>query len=174
MGKRVGGVVGLWDDDHALVVAATKVRSAGFKKFDAITPFPVHGLEEAIGIKRSWIPYVTFVAGVTGLSCGLALTYWTSAVDWAINVGGKPFFSGPAFVPIMFELTILFAALASVGALFAACRLPQIDPPVIDPDLTSHKFALFIPSNDVGYDAGKAEQLLRQAGAKEVRRISEY
>lgn len=174
MAKKSGGVVGIWLDDHECVEAAHKVRQAGFKKFDAITPFPVHGMEEAIGIKRSWIPWVTFFAALTGLGSGLALTYWTSAVDWAINVGGKPFFSGPAFVPIMFELTILFAALSSVGALFVACKMPKLDPPIIDPDLTCHKFALFIPESDVGYDVNRAEQLLKQAGATEVRRISEY
>lgn len=174
MAKKSGGVVGIWLDDHEAVAAATKVREAGYKKFDAITPFPVHGMEEAIGIKRSWIPWVTFVAGLTGLGSGIALTFWTSAVDWAINVGGKPFFSGPAFVPIMFELTILFAALSSVGALFFACGMPKIDPAIIDPDLTCHKFALFIPDTEVNYDVSRAEQLLKQVGAKEVRRISEY
>lgn len=174
MGKAVGGVVGIWLDDHALIQAAHKIREAGYKKFDAITPFPVHGIEEAIGIQRSPIPWVTFIAGVIGLACGLALTFWTSAVDWAINVGGKPFFSGPAFTPIMFELTILFAALCSVGAMLALCGLPKIDPPIIDPDLTSHKFAIFIPENDVNYDAARAEQMLKSLGAQEVRRIAEY
>jgi len=174
MAKQVGGMVGIWDDDHECVTAAHKVREAGFKKFDAITPFPVHGMEEAVGIKRSWIPWVTFIMGLAGFCSGLALEFWTSAVDWALNIGGKPFFSGPAFVPVMFELTILFAALSSVVALFAACRLPKVDPPIIDPDLTSHKFAIFIPETDVGYDAGRVEKLLRQTGAKEVRRISEY
>jgi len=174
MAKKVGGVVGIWLDDHALVEAATKVRDSGFKKFDAITPFPVHGLEEAIGIQRSMIPWVTFIAGVTGASCGLGLQFWTSAVDWAINVGGKPFFSGPAFMPVTFELTILFAALSSVAALIVLCGLPKIDPPIIDPDLTSHKFALFIPETDVGYDASRVEQMLKSLGAQEVRRIAEY
>ena len=174
MAKKVGGTVGIWLDDHELVVAARKVREAGYQKFDAITPFPVHGLEEAIGIKRSMIPWVTFFAGLLGLGSGLALTFWTSAVDWPLNIGGKPFFSGPAFTPIMFELTILFAALFSVGALFAMCGLPKLDPPVIDPDLTSHKFALFIPENDTNYDAARAEQMLKTLGAKEVRRIAEY
>ncbi len=174
MAKKSGGVVGIWLDDHELVIAAHKVREAGYKKFDAITPFPVHGLEEAIGIKRSMIPWVTFVMALVGCSCGLLLEYWTSAVDWAINVGGKPFFSGPAFVPIMFECTILFSALASVVALFAICGLPKIAPPVIDPDLTSHKFALFIPESEANYDAARAEQLLKQVGARDVRRIAEY
>lgn len=174
MGKSVGGVVGIWLDDHALIQAAHKVREAGYKKFDAITPFPVHGIEEAIGIRRSPIPWVTFFAGLVGLLCGVALTYWTSAIDWALNVGGKPFFSGPAFTPIMFELTILFAALFSVGAMLYLCGLPKIDPPIIDPDLTCHKFAIFIPENDVNYDAARAEQMLKSLGAQEVRRIAEY
>jgi hypothetical protein len=173
-GGKKGGVVGIWLDDHELVAAAHKVREAGFVKFDAITPFPVHGIEEAIGIKRSIIPWVTFFAGMLGLASGLALEYWTSAVSWALNIGGKPFFSGPAFAPIMFELTVLFAALFSVGAMLGLCRLPLVDPPIIDRDLTSHKFALFIPETDVNYDAARAEQLLKNLGATEVRRIAEY
>jgi hypothetical protein len=174
MAKQSGGVVGFWMDDEELIAAAHKVREAGFRKFDAITPFPVHGLEEAIGIKRSNIPYVTFVFGVLGACAGMGIQYYTSAIDWAINVGGKPFFSGTAFAPVTFELTILFAALSSVGAMLAFCRLPKIDPPVIDRDLTSHKFAIFIPESDVNYDAARAEQLLKGLGAQDVRRIAEY
>ncbi len=172
--KKIGGIAGIWLDDHELVIAAEKVRHAGYRKFDAIAPFPVHGLEEACGVKRSSIPWITLVAGVVGFSSGLALTYWTMAIDWALNIGGKPFFSGPAFAPIMFELTILFAALASVGGMFVFAGLPKIDPPIIDPDLTSHKFAIFIPENEVGYDAVRAESLLRSLGASEVKRVSEY
>ncbi len=172
--KYLSGVAGIWLDDHELVRAAAKVREAGYKKFDAITPFPVHGLEEAIGIRRSVIPWITFGAGITGGGCGLLLQYWTSAVSWPVNVGGKPFFSAPAFIPVTFELTILFAALFSVGALFAFCGLPKLDPPIIDPDLTSHKFAIFIPETEVGYDPAKAEQLLKSCGAVEVKRIAEY
>src|SRR5690606_6744825 len=105
-------------DEHKLVEAARKVREAGFTKFDAVTPYPIHAIEEAVGIKRSVIPYVAFVAGTAGLLIGLFVTWYTSAVNWPINVGGKPLFSLPAFIPILFELTILFSALASVAALF--------------------------------------------------------
>jgi hypothetical protein len=174
MAKKSGGVAGIWLDDHDCVVAATKVREAGFKNFDAITPFPVHGMEEAIGIKRSFIPYITFGMALVGLASGVALQQWTSAISWPINVGGKPFFSGPAFAPVMFELTILFAALSSVVALFAICKLPKHDPPVIDPDLTSHKFAIFISENDSGYNAERCEQLLKSLGAVETKRLSHY
>lgn len=167
------GIAGIWLDEHKVVSAARKTREAGFTKFDAITPYPVHGMEEACGLKRSWIPYVSFVAGVTGLTGGLLLTWWTSAVNWQTNVGGKPFFSLPAFVPIMFELTILFAALCSVAALFYVTKMPKIDPPSIDPDLTSHKFAIFVPQNDTGYDESKIEAMFKEWGASEVKR-TEY
>jgi hypothetical protein len=167
------GIAGIWDKESLILKAARKTRETGFTKFEAISPYAVHGMEEACGITRSWIPYVTFIAGLIGLLSGLALTYWTSAVDWAVNVGGKPFFSLPAFIPIIFELTILFAALSSVGALFYACKMPKIDPPIIDPDLSCHKFAIFIPYNDVGYDESKIEKMFKELGALEVKK-TEY
>ena len=164
------GIAGIWLEEHAVLNATRKTRESGSTKFEVISAYPIHGMEEAAGIKRSWIPYVTMVAGSAGLIGGLLLTWWTSAVDWAVNVGGKPFFSLPAFIPIMFELTILFAALSSVGALFYACKMPKIDPPTIDPDLTSHKFAIFIPHNDTGYDEAKLEKMFKDLGAVEVKK----
>ncbi len=174
MAKRISGVVGIWSDDHECVEAAHKMRKAGYTHFDAITPFPVHGMEEAVGIKRSMIPWVTFIAALIGGSLGLLLQYWTSAVSWPINVGGKPFFSLPAFIPVTFELTILFAALSSVGAMFILNRLPQIDPPIIDPDLTCCKFALWVPETEPGYNPEKVESFLKQIGAEETRRVAEF
>ncbi|MCJ8275955.1 MAG: DUF3341 domain-containing protein [Bdellovibrionales bacterium] len=174
MAKYQSGVAGLFSDDEKILEAANKMREAGYKKFDAITPFPVHGMEEAVGIKRSGIPWVTFVMGVTGMSLGMYFQYWTSAVDWAINVGGKPFFSIPAFIPVTFELTILFAALSSVGAMIVLNGLPKVNPPIIDPDLTSHKFALWVPDNEDGYDAAKVEAFMKELGAEEVKRVAEY
>lgn len=164
------GIAGIYLNEEAVVKAATKFRESGFKKFEAISPYPIHGMEEACGIKRSWIPYVTFGAGLTGLSAGLWFTWWTSAVNWPLNVGGKPFFSLPAFIPILFELTVLFAALVSVGALFYACGLPKIDPPIIDPDLTCSKFAIFVPTDDVAFNEGKVEEMLKSSGAVEVKK----
>ncbi|RYZ70616.1 MAG: DUF3341 domain-containing protein, partial [Proteobacteria bacterium] len=80
----------------------------------------------------------------------------------------------PAWIPIMFELTILFAALSSVVALFIATKMPSIDPPSIDPDLTSHKFAIFIPQNDTGYDESKIERMFREWGAVDIKKVAEY
>lgn len=170
MAKPVNGMVGIWLDDRDVIKAARATREAGFKKFEAITPFPMHEMEEACGVKRSFIPWVTFVAGVVGALAGLGLTYWTSVVSWPVIIAGKPFFSLPAFIPVIFELTILFAALSSVGAMIIANRLPAVDPPIIDPDLSSHKFAVFIPENDVGYDEERIQKMFKELHASEVRR----
>jgi hypothetical protein len=176
MGKKktMGGMAGIFLEEAEILKAANHVRESGFLKFDAISPYPVHGMEEACGIKRSTIPYVTFAAGILGLLSALALVYYTSVVDWPLNIGGKPMFSLPAFIPIMFELTVLFAALCSVGALFYHCNMPKIDPPVIDKDLTCHKFAIFIPQNDVGYSEDRIEKMLKDLGAVEVKKVAEY
>ncbi len=174
MARKTSGLAAIFTDEAKVLHAAHKTREAGFQKFDAISPYPIHGMEEACGIKRSSIPYVTFIAGMTGMLSGLLLTWWTSAVNWPINVGGKPFFSLPAFIPIIFELTILFAALCSVGALFYHAGMPKIDPPTIDPDLTCHKFAIFVPENDHGYDVAKLEKMFKDLGADEVKKVAEY
>lgn len=170
MAKYQSGMAAIFTTEEAFLNAARATYNSGFRKFDAISPYPVHGMEEACHIKRSWIPYVSFTMGLVGLLSALALTYWTSAVNWPINVGGKPFFSLPAFIPIMFELTILFAALSAVVSLFVAAGIPRIDPPTIDPDLTSHKFAIFIPQNDAGYNEAKIEELFRSLGAIEIKK----
>jgi hypothetical protein len=170
MSKSQMGIAGIFTDEHQTVEAAYKVREMVGEDFEAITPYPVHGMEEACGIPRSGIPYVTFIAGITGLTIGLTFTWWTSAVNWPINVGGKPFFSLPAFIPIIFELTILFAALSSVVAMFIKCGIPGKAQKPIDLDLTCHKFALFIPQSAKGFNEAKIEALLKTHGAVEVKK----
>lgn len=167
-GKK--GLAAIWLDEHDFVKAAGKTREAGYKNFEAISPYPLHGIDDAIGLQRSFIPYITFVAGLAGCAFGVWFTWWTSASDWPLIIGGKPMWSLAAFIPVIFECTILFAALTSVGAMFFLNGLPKVDPPVIDPDLTSHKFALFVPENSAGFDAAKLEQHFRSHGAVEVKR----
>lgn len=174
MAKVVSGIAAIFDDEHKVVEAARKSRDLGMTRFDAISPYPIHGMEEACGIKRSSIPYITFGAAIVGLLVGLYITWYTSVVDWPINVGGKPLFSLPAFIPILFELTVLFAALSSVAALFYFTGMPRINPPVIDPDLTSHKFAIFVPENETGYDAQKLETFYKGLGATQIKKVVEY
>tara|TARA_Y100001958_G_scaffold159004_1_gene158782 strand:- start:466 stop:1017 length:552 start_codon:yes stop_codon:yes gene_type:complete len=167
--KGQEGFAGIWEDEHQFVEAARKTREAGVEGFEAISPFPLHGIDEAMGIPRSFIPWVTFFAGLTGCAFGLWFTWWTSAVDWPIIIAGKPMWSLPAFIPVVFELTILFGALSSVGALIAICGLPKVEPPVIDATLSSHRFALFVPKKAKGFDQQKLTDLFKQSGATEVK-----
>lgn len=189
--NRLAGVLGFFESADAVLAATEKVKGANYRYFDVFTPYPIHGLEHAQGLKRSPIPYVTFIAGLTGFLCAFLFEYWTSAVDWPINVGGKPYNSWPAFVPIMFELTVLFAGLCTVGAMFAFNGLPNVRRKAFDPSLTNNRFAIVIenpPPADMdkassatgatgatkGYKAfseSEAAQFLKQLGASEVRSV---
>lgn len=170
--NKMAGVLGFFDEPGALLQATQKTREARWESFDAFSPYPVHGLEHAAGLKRSWLPYVTFCAGLTGLCCAFALQYWTSAVSWPVNVGGKPFNSWPAFVPVMFELTVLFAGLCTVAAMLIANGLPNITRRSFDPSLTRDRFALIIePAKGKAFDEAAAANFLKGLGAKDVRTV---
>ena len=169
-----GGVLGYFSDERALLAAAHRVYEAGYRRFDTLSPFPVHGMDEAMGLKRSPLPWVTFIAGVLGCAFGLWFQWWTSAVNWPLNIGGKPFFSLPAFIPIVFEVTVLFAGLASFGAVLVFCRLPQVNPPILDEDFTDHKFALFIPKEDAKFSDVESGRFLESLGATNVRKYERF
>ena len=154
--KAEPGVAALWENEEDFLKALKSIYQNSQVKPISITPYPVHGLEEASNTPRSWIPWVALCGGLFGCAFGLWFTWWTSAVNWPLIVGGKPFWSLPAFIPIVFELTILFAAFGSIGALLWACGLPHIEPPLIDKDLTCHKFALFIDEKQCSKDKAKA------------------
>jgi len=169
MAKPVANAaVGFFYDPEELLKAGSAARERGFKNLDAYMPYFVHGINEALGIKRSWVPWATLAAGVTGGSLGFLFQAWVSAVDWPLNVGGKPFISWPAFIPITFETTVLFAGLTTLGALFIACRLPVKNPKVLDLRLTDNCFALVIPISGTG---SEEERFLNEVGAEDVRRV---
>ena len=103
----------------ALFKAAEKIRDEGYKRWDVYSPFPIHGMDKAMGLGNSWVSTIVLAAGCTGLVVAFTLQAWTSAVHYPLIVQGKPYLSLPAFVPIMFELTVLFSAF---GANIAALR----------------------------------------------------
>jgi hypothetical protein len=163
------GVMAVFKDEKSLIRAAKSTREKfNFSHYDAFTPYPVHGIDEAMGVKRSWLPWVTFFAGITGTVTALALEIWTSAIDWPINIGGKPFVSLPAFIPIVFELTVLFAGLATVGALFYVCGLPNSKPQILHPRITNDRFVLFVPSTEKNYKEQEVSQFFKTLNAEEV------
>ena len=161
-------VAGIWSEEEAFLEAIKLLKQKGSKKILAITPCPVHGLEELLEIKRSWIPWVTFGCGLGGCLFGLWFTWWTSVVSWPLIIGGKPMWSLPAFIPIIFECTILLGALSSVGALLYACKIPALDPPILDKDLSSHKFAIYFTLKDKVKSVEELESDLKAVGARRV------
>lgn len=188
-GRQLAGVIGFYQDPHALMEATEKARDAKYRDFDAFSPFPIHGMDAAQGLKRSPLPFVTLSAGLTGCTLGFLLQYWTSVVDWPLIVGGKPFNSWPAFVPVMFECTILFAGLATVAGMFILNGLPNHKKKAFDPRLTKDRFALVIEASRVDEDPENGEkaaveqkkfkpfsesevqEFLKKTGAKEVKSV---
>lgn len=144
---HVPAVIGFYDDPHDLLVVTEMARrDMGFENLDAYTPYPVHGIEEALGLKRSWVSTAARVGLLGGAFLGFMLQSWASAVDWPINIGGKPYVSWPAWVPITFETAVLFAGFANLAALFFVCRLwPRKHTMVISRRITNDRFVLVIP-----------------------------
>ncbi|MGE0192138.1 MAG: DUF3341 domain-containing protein [Planctomycetota bacterium] len=164
MSKR--WIHGTFEDEHRLLAATSAVREQGYEVEDVFTPYPVHGLPEAMGLEPSRLGVVCFVMGAVGCALALAFQYWTSATDWPINVGGKPFDSLPAFVPIAFEITILFAGLGVVVALFLRCRLgPGASSFQPDPRVTDDRFVLVVRLEGATHTAAECQRLLEAYGA---------
>lgn len=172
------GLAGLFDTPDALLRAARRVREAGYEKWDCHAPYPVHGLEEAMRLRFSPVPFVTITAGFIGLAAAMALTGGLSALFYPIRVGGKALFSWQAFVPIFFELFVLFAAVATMGAVILFCRLGRWHSPLHDSgimrEVTRGRFAIVLSAEDRSYSEGEARRLLEEAGCRDVRPLIEF
>ncbi len=135
-----------------LLKAAEKIRDAGIKQFDCFSPFPIHGMEKAMGLNRSWVPFFTLFFGLLGGISIFGFMFYVDVIDWPMNIGGKPYFAWPAYIPIIFEVTVLFAGISSVvaviylGRLNNSCRKPPTN------QITSDGFAIWI-----GEDISKNE-----------------
>ncbi len=162
----VYGILAEYSDPAVLIEACKKVRDAGFKKWDTYTPFPVHGIDPAMGIKPTILPWLVLGAGLTGLATAITLQWWTNAHDYAWIVSGKPFWSIPANVPIMFELTVLLSALTTLGGMLALNKLPHPSHPLDLKErferVTDDKFFLLIEASDPKYDAEEVTSLLAE------------
>jgi hypothetical protein len=160
---------GIFERDGDLLRATTAVREAGYRIVDAYTPFAVHGLDRAMGLRPSRLTWVCFWCGFLGLAFMTWFQYWSSAVDWPIDVGGKPWNSWPAFVPVAFEGTILLGGLGVVAALFVRCGLrPGRQAKMPAPRVTDDRFALVVECSSDGRGVDELPALLRSHGAIEV------
>ena len=151
-----------------LVAGATEARGAGFDVYDVYSPYPIHGMDRAVGLAPSRLTWIAFLAGALGLVFGLTLQVWTSAYDWPLNVGGKPFNSFPLFIPVAFELTVLFSGLIAIGVLFARNRMWLFSKRRVFEGVTNDRFVLVLKQSDASFDIDKALSLFARHNAINV------
>ncbi len=175
--SHIYGVMGEFETPEKLIHAVEKVREAGYRRFEAFSPFPVEGLSHAMGLKRNMVPLITLIGGLTGGIGGFGFQYWVAAITYPLNIGGRPFNSWPAFIPVTFELTILGAALSAVFGMLALNRLPQPHHPVFNVHRFSHastdRFFVCIESRDPKFDVAETARVLQGLGAHHVSEVSD-
>ena len=161
MDKKLYGLMAEFDSATELVDAARAVKDAGYTKTDGFSPFPIHEMDEALGIKRSILPILVFFGGITGLLSGIGLQVFVHYIDYPLNVGGRPFASWPSFIPITFEMMVLCAGVGTVAAFFWSTGLrPGRGSPMSDLRVTDDRFALVLGAAGASADRAAVEGLL--------------
>jgi hypothetical protein len=161
-------VVGSFDDEKVLFPAVKNVRRAGYKIHDVYTPFPIHGLDHAMGLRETSLHTAGFIYGITGTTTALSCISWILVKDWPLNIGGKPHFALPAWIPITFELTVLFAAVGMVLTFCYLCQLaPFVKKHIFNPKSTDDLFTMVIECTDKTSET-EVSAFLEKAGAKEI------
>ena len=171
--KNLYSYTGIFDTPDEIIHAAEKVAEEGYKKFDVNTPYPVHGMDAAMKLKPSRLGYFALVFGLSGTFAAVTLMTWMTAFDYPIVIGGKPFFALPAFVPIIFEVTVLSASVATVlTMLFLFFKFPNNSHPLHDTDymksVTSDKYGISIQTEDELFEEEKIKIFLAELGAKNI------
>ena len=162
-------ILGVYTDEDILIKAVKKVRDAGIKIEEVFSPFPVHGLDEALGYKRSKLTIVAFLFGALGTTLALTMQYWMLGVDWPMIIGGKNFASLPTFIPVTFELTVLLSALGMVATFILRSNLkPYKKPRIYDVRITDDKHVMAIDLSINNSDKAAISKVLRENGAIEV------
>jgi hypothetical protein len=166
------GVLAEFATPADLYHACERVRDAGFTNWDAHSPFPVHGLSKAMGLKRSPLPWIVLVMALLGAAAGFGLQWWVHARAYPLVISGKPYVSWPAYIPVTFEVAVLFGALGAVFGMFALNRLPMHNHPLFKSKVfervTDDAFFISIESWDPRFDPTATGKLLESVGARRV------
>ncbi|MCB9728662.1 MAG: DUF3341 domain-containing protein [Deltaproteobacteria bacterium] len=171
------GMLAEFENTQTFYKGCEKIRDAGFSRWDAYSPFPVHGLDKAMGLKRSNLPWIVLICGLIGASVGFAMQTWVATTAYPVIISGKPFFSWQAFVPITFELGVLFGAFGAVFGMFGINKLPTYYHPVFTSDrfarVTDDRFFIAVEAQDPSYDERKTKKLLESAGATHIEQLED-
>ncbi len=175
--KKTYGLIAAFDTTPDLYKACEKVRDAGYSDWDSLTPFPVHGLDAAMGIRRSRVPRVSLCGGIVGFCTGMSMIWFTSAYDYPLIVGGKPYFSPMFAFPVSYELTILFTAFATVIGMFVINGLPRHYHPVMKaPQFVralDDRFFIVIEANDPKFNVTATREFLAGIGGQDIAELEE-
>ena len=173
--KSIYGVLAEFRNPKELVDAAESVQKSGYKNYDTYAPFPIHGMEKAMGIKESPLGWIVLVGGLAGFFGALALMIWVMGYEYPMNISGKPFINIPIYVPITFELTVLLAAFATVFGMFALNKLPRLNNPLFGVDrfekATDDGFFVCIEASDDLFGEDKVTKLFRDNGATHIETV---
>ncbi len=175
--KVVHGVLAEFKDTADLLHAAEKIRDAGYKEFDCHSPFPIHGMDDAMGLKRSPLGWIVGIMAFTGLGLGFWLQTWVSTEAYPLIIAGKPFFSYQAFVPVGFGLAVLLGALAAFAGMLALNKLPQPWHPIFFSDrlenMSTDGFFVSIDSKDDKFNAENTSAFLAAIGGRHIELLVE-
>jgi hypothetical protein len=166
------GALGHFLTPEEAVAAAEKVRDSRYTRFDFLTPFPIHEMEAAMGQKRSWVPLFTVAFVVIGILTAQAMMNYIMVIDWPMNYGGKPFFAWPSFIPITFELMVLFGGIGTaVVAILGGKKdtVPQPPPMLIKSGATGDRFVLWISATDPNFSVRETAEFLKDLNALDIR-----
>jgi hypothetical protein len=173
----IHGLMAEFDEPNALVSAARRAHHEGYRRMDAYSPFPIEELHEALGLRHTRLPLIVLIGGLIGCIGGYALQYWVSAVAFPLNVGGKPYHSWPAFIPVTFECTILAAALSAVLGMLALNGLPMPYHPVFNVPrfalASRNRFFLCIEASDARFDLEATRRFLETLEPLEVSTVAD-
>ncbi len=171
------GMIAEFSTSAAVLHAAEKVRDAGFRCWDVFTPFPVHGMDKAMGLKNSKVGWFAFLGGVIGYTSGMLMIWWMNAIDYPIVVGGKPMFSPHGAFPPSYELTILFGSFGSLLGMLFLNRLPRLHHPLLKNKrfalVTHDRFFIVIECDDPKYSEAEARKLFEEAGSPHIEVVEE-
>jgi hypothetical protein len=166
------GILAEFRDPRALLAAAQKATDSGYTKMDAYSPFPIHGLHEAVGFKKTWLSTIVLGGGIAGAIGGFGMQYFASVIHYPLNIGGRPLNSWPAFIPITFEVTVLLASFSAVVGMIVLNGLPQPYHPVFNVKTfqfaSRDHFFLCIESDDPKFESGETRRFLESLQPIEV------
>ena len=172
------GLMAVFETPADAMHAAEQVRDAGYSKWDVHTPYPVHGMDAAMGLRNSPVGWFTFIGGATGYTTGMLMIWWMNAFDYKIVIGGKPMFSPFYAFPVSYELTILFASFGSLIGMALLNRLPRLHHPLLKnrrfcQGASHDKFILVIETADPKFNAEETRKLLASAGSKHIEMVED-